>query len=95
MPEQVNSIEGKKNRKVQYVLWMFVAFGQYVLSLLDPSIRGPRLWLIFLCSGFASSVSALKLRNLIHGTGWVFPRTNTILIWVIAVKTWLYLWFSH
>jgi hypothetical protein len=95
MPEQVNSIKGKKDRKIQYVLWMLGAFGCSALSLVEPSIRGPKLWLMFFCTGFASSISALKLRNMIHGTGWVFPRTNTILIWVVPIEILLYLWFSH
>jgi|GEM_PF-3372078 hypothetical protein len=95
MPEQVTSTEGKKNRKIQYMLWMLVAFIGYTLSLFDPSIRGPKLWLMFFCMGFASWVSALKLRNLIHGNGWVFPYTNTILLWVVGIEALLYLWFSH
>ena len=95
MPEQVNSIEATKNRKLQYVLWMLGAFIWYTLALFDPLIRGPKLWLMFLCMGLASSVCALKLRNLIHGNGWVFPYSNTILLWVVGIETLLYLWFSH
>ena len=89
------STANTQNSKTQYVLWMLGAFGLYALSLLDPSIRGPRLWIIFSCMGFATSISALKLRRLIHGSGWVFPRTNAILMWVIPIETLLYLWFSH
>jgi hypothetical protein len=37
----------------------------------------------------------LKLRNMIHGTGWVFPHTNTTLAWVVPIEVLLYLWFSH
>jgi hypothetical protein len=95
MTEQVNSLEAKKSHKLHYVLWMLASFIWYALSLLDPSVRGPKLWVIFSCSAIASSVAALKLRNLIHGSGWVFPRTNTILTWVVAVETLLFLWFSH
>ncbi len=95
MTEQVNSIEGKKNRTLQYVLWMLAAFICFALSLVEPSIRGPKLWVIFVCTGFASSISALKLRNVIHGTGWVFPRANTVLIWVVPIEVLFYLWFSH
>jgi len=95
MTEQMNSIAGKKDRKLPYVLWMLAAFIGYTLSLFDPSIRGPKLWLMFFCMGSASSVSALKLRNLIHGNGWVFPYTNTLLLWVVGIEALLYLWFSH
>ena len=90
-----NSSGGTQNRKIQYVLWIVGAFGLYALSLLEPSIKGPKLWAIFCCMGFAISISALKLRRLIHGTGWVFPRTNTVLAWVIPVETLLFLWFTH
>ncbi len=95
MPEQVNSIDEKKSSRVQYVLWMLAAFICLALSLVEPSNRGPKLSLIFFCTGFASSISALKLRNMIHGTGWVFPHTNTTLAWVVPIEVLLYLWFSH
>jgi hypothetical protein len=93
--EKATAAGGTRNPKIQYVLWMLGAFGLYALSLLDPAISGPKLWTIFGCMGLATSVAALKLRRLIHGAGWVFPRTNTILIWVVPIETLLYLWFSH
>lgn len=84
-----------KNHKLQYVLWTIGALGLYVLSLLEPSIHGPMRWAIFCCMAAATSISALKLRYLIHGTGWVFPRTNTLLMWIVPIEALLYLWFSH
>jgi hypothetical protein len=95
MSEQLNLAEEKRAHKVQYVLWILVAFLWYALSLLDSVIRGPKLWVIFSCAGFASSVAALKLRNLIHGTGWVLPRTNTVLTLLVSIETLFFLWFSH
>jgi hypothetical protein len=84
-----------KHRKIPYVLGMFAAMLGYGLSLLEPSIRGPKLWVIFLCASFAVWISVLKLRNIIHGTGWVFPRTNTALLTVVVAEVWMHLWFSH
>jgi len=82
-------------RRVPYVLGIVAATLGYGLSLLEPAIRGPKLWAIFLCASFAVYVSVLKLRNLIHGSGWVFPRTNTVLLVAIVIEVWLRLWFSH
>jgi hypothetical protein len=95
MSEPLNLVEQKKGHKLQYILWMLVAFLWYALSLLDPSVRGPKLWIIFSWAGFASSVAALKLRNLTHGTGWVLPRTNTLLTLIVGIETLLFSWFSH
>lgn len=93
--ESINAIEEKKIRKFPYVLCLLSAFCVFVVSLLDPSISGIKKVLICLCMGIATSISALKLRNLIHGIGWVFPQTNTVLLWTISVEIFLYLWFSH
>ena len=84
-----------KQRKIPYLLGIIAATLGYGLSLLEPSIRGPKLWAIFFCAGFAVWISVLKLRSLIHGTGWVFPRTNTALLTTVVVEVWLHLWFSH
>ena len=88
-------MEEKKNHKLSYILWMTVSFILFVLSLLDGSIRGPKLWAIATCMGIATCFSALKLRNLLHGKGWVFPGTNSVLLWVVPFEAVLYLWFSH
>jgi len=93
--EKATSGPETKDRKLQYVLWMIGAFGLYALSLFDSSIQGPKLWAMFCCMGLATSISALTLRRLIHGTGWVFPRTNTVLMWLVPIEALLYLWFSH
>lgn len=85
----------KKHPKVPYVLGIVAAVLGYGVSLLEPSIRGPKLWVIFLCAGFAVWISDLKLRHLIHGTGWVFPRTNAVLLMAIAAEMWMHLWFSR
>ncbi len=95
MSEQGTSVLEKGYRKSPYVLGIAAAILAYGLSLLEPAIRGPKLWAIFLCASFAVWVSVLKLRNLIHGAGWVFPRTNTVLLTAVAVEVWLHLWFSH
>lgn len=89
------SVSEKSARKVPYVLGIAAAVLGYGLSLLEPAIRGPKLWAIFLCASFAVWISVLKLRNLLHGTGWVFPRTNTVLLAAVAVEVWLHLGFSH
>jgi len=95
MTERVSSLEGTKNAKLQCVLWMVGSFGLFALSLLENSIRGPKLWTIFLFMIFATSISALKLHSLVRGTGWVFPRTHTVLLWIVPIQTFLYLWFSR
>jgi hypothetical protein len=71
--EGVGTSLATKHRKIPYLLGIIAAMLGYGLSLLEPSIRGPKLWAIFFCAGFAVWISVLKLRNLIHGTGWVFP----------------------
>jgi hypothetical protein len=63
--------------------------------MLEPMIRGLKLWAIFLCAAFAVWISILKLRYLIHRTGWVFPRTNAALLSAVVIEVWLHLWFSH
>ena len=35
------------------------------------------------------------MRNLIHGGGWVFPRTNTALLTAVVAEVWRHLWFSQ
>jgi hypothetical protein len=64
------------------------------LSCLEPRIRGFKLGLIFLLSGFAALISVLKLRSLIRGRGWVFPRTEAALLTTVVIGVWLHLWFS-
>jgi hypothetical protein len=91
-PEQTrNEVSGKS----AYILGICAATLGYGLSMLEETIRGPIHWLIFLFAGFAVWVSVLKLRNLIHGRGWVFPHTNTALLTAVVAEVWLYLWFSH
>jgi|HubBroStandDraft_2_1064218.scaffolds.fasta_scaffold274830_2 hypothetical protein len=90
----VSSLTQTKHRKSPYLLGIVAGILWYSLALLEP-LHGPKLWAIFLCGSFAVWVSVLKLRSLIHGTGWVFPRTTTALLTALAVETGLYLWFSH
>jgi hypothetical protein len=85
----------RKPRKSPYVLGIALSFLWYGLSRLDGSIGIPWLWLIFLCSAFNGWICALKLRNMLHGTGWVFPRTNSVLLYVLSSEALLYLWLSH
>jgi len=94
MNEVATSSPGK-HAKAAYVLAIIAAILGYGLSLLEPSIRGPKLWAIFFYASFAVWISVLKLRNVIHGRGWIFPRTNTFLLTAIVVEVWLHLWFSH
>lgn len=82
------------SRKAPYVLWMVGSFGLFALSLLDESIRGPKLASIFLLMAVASSICALKLRRIIHGIGWVPPHSTTVLLYIVPLETFLYLWFS-
>jgi hypothetical protein len=93
--ESVADGAATKQRKFPYLIGIVTAMLGYGLSLLEPSIRGPKLWAIFSCASFAVWVSVLKLRNIIHGTGWVFPRTNTSMLAAIVAEVWLHLWFSH
>lgn len=93
--EGVGTNLATKRRKVPYLLGIIAAMLGYGLSLLEPSIRGPKLWAIFFCASFAVWISVLKLRNMIHGTGWVFPRTNTALLTAVVAEVWMHLWFSH
>jgi hypothetical protein len=51
----------------------------------------PNFGLSFLGGSFAVWISVLKLRSLIHGVGWVFPRTNNILLAAITVEVWLFI----
>ena len=95
MMETAASTGEQRNRKAPYVLWMVGSFGLYALSLLHSSIRGPRLWAMFCCTVLVSSLSALKLRRLIHGRGWCLPQTNTALMWIVPIEALLYLLFSH
>jgi hypothetical protein len=85
----------KKDRKSAYVMGIAAACIFFGLALLEPSIRGPKSWVIFVCGSFAVWISVLKLRNIIHGTGWVFPRTTSALLIALTVEAWLFLWFSH
>jgi hypothetical protein len=95
MIEQAKSVPQNAHRRSPYALGIAVAILGYGLSLLEPSIRGPKLWAIFICAGFAVWISVLKLRNLIHGAGWIFPRTNVALLTAVVIEIWLHLWFSH
>lgn len=94
MSEPERSFPEERTRRAPYLLLILGAILGYGLALLEP-LRGPKLWLIFSCAGFTVCVCGLKLRNLIHGIGWVFPRTTTLALLALATETWLYLWFSH
>ena len=93
MNEGIGAESARKQRKIPYFMGIIAAILGYGVSLLD-AIRGPKIWIIFLCASFAVWVSVLKLRNLMHGTGWVFPRTNTALLTAVVLEVWLNLWFS-
>ncbi len=95
MNEDASSLSQKKDRKSAYVMGISAALLFLGLALLEPSIRGPKSWVIFLCASFAVWISVLKMRNIIHGTGWVFPRTTSALLIALAVEAGLFLWFSH
>lgn len=84
----------KQKGKGVYVMGIAAATLLVSLSYLEPRIHGLTLWLIFLLSGFAALISVLKLRSLIRGRGWVFPRTDAALLTTVVVGVWLHLWFS-
>jgi len=90
-----NSSTVTSQRRSPYLLGIVAATLGFVLSLIEPSIRGPKLWMIFLCAFVAAVVSVLKLRQLKRGSGWTFPRTNAVLLTAVVVEVWLHLWFSH
>jgi hypothetical protein len=94
MTTQIQVKEGSR-RKGRYILVIATATLGYGLSLLEPAIRGLKIWAIFLCASFAVWVAVLKLRQRIHEAGWVFPRTDTVLLTAVVVEVWLYLWFSN
>lgn len=94
MIERNQSVKETKARKMPYVLWIVAALGFYGLALLDSTIQGLRLWAIFICGSFATWVAALKLRELLHGEGWVFPETYTALCVALGLESLLYVIFS-
>jgi hypothetical protein len=94
MSEEDHSAPLTQVRKSPYFLGIFGGILWYGLALLEP-LHGPKLWTIFLCGSFAVWISVLKLRSLIHGVGWVFPRTNSVLLAAVTVEVWLFIWFSH
>lgn len=91
----VVNVPTKKKGKTQYVLTIVAATIFCGLAFLEPSIRGTALWFFFFWSCFVVWMSVLKLRKLIHGTGWVFPRTNDVLLVAISIEVGFYLWFSR
>ena len=94
MNEQNQFVKKPKPRKAPYVLAIVLAWAFYGLSVLDPTLHGPRLWAIFICCSFASWIAALKLRELLHGKGWVFPETYTALCVALGLESLLYVMFS-
>jgi hypothetical protein len=70
-----------------------VIFGS--LARIEPAIYGFKWLLIFAFGGLAAVAGVFKLRRLIHGTGWVFPNSDTVIISALTAQCWLYLLFSH
>jgi hypothetical protein len=88
----------RNSRRRQYfvgVLSIVVAVGFASLARLEPSIYGFKWLLIFACGGVGSVAGVFKLRRLIHGTGWVFPHSDVVILFALAVQCWLYLLFTH
>jgi hypothetical protein len=65
------------------------------LARIEPAIYGFKWLLIFAVGGLAALAGIFKLRRLIHGTGWVFPNSDALIISALAAQCWFYLWFSH
>ena len=83
------------DRKAVYFLGIAAGILGFVLSLDEPKIHGLKLLAISLCASLAILVCVLKLRNLRRGTGWVFPATNSVLLWAVVLEIWLHLWLSR
>jgi hypothetical protein len=93
--QESSTAAGKAHRKSPYFLGIAAATLGFVLALIEPNIRGPKLWAISVCAVVAVLVSVLKLRNLRRGTGWIFPGTNGLLLTAVVAEVWLHLWFSR
>ena len=65
------------------------------LARMEPAIYGFKWLLIFAFGGLAAVAGVFKLRRLIHGTGWVFPNSDTVILSALTAQCWLYLMFSH
>jgi hypothetical protein len=95
MSEQNTAPSGSEVRRSPYWMGIVAAIIGYSLALEEPAIRGIKLWAIFVCASFTVWICVLKLRNVIHGTGWVFPQTTTAILFALSLEAGLHLLFSH
>ena len=82
-------------RKLPYITGMLTATGGCGLSLIEPAIRGFKLWLIFIVASIAIGTCILKLRHAALGRGWIVPQSYSVMLAATVTEVWLYLWFSH
>lgn len=87
----------KNSRKRQY----FVSISSIIvcvicdsLARMEPTMYGFKWLLIFALGGLAAVAGVFKLRRLIHGTGWDFPNSDTVIISALTAQCWLYLIFQ-
>ena len=86
------------SRRREYFVAVSAIIGSVIfdsLARIEPAIYGFKGLLIFAFGGLAAVAGVFKLRRLIHGTGWVFPNSDTIIISALTAQCWLYLLFSH
>jgi hypothetical protein len=93
--QESSTADTDKQRKAAYFFGIAAGILGFVLSLFEPKIHDFKLWAISLCAALAILVSILKLRNLRCGAGWVFPASNSVLLWAVVLEVWLHLWFSR
>lgn len=97
-PALQEKTESRNSRRRQYfvgVSAIVIAVLSASLARMEPSIYGFKWLLIFACGGVGSVAGVFKLRRLIHGTGWVFPHSDMVILYASAAQCWLYLLFSH
>ena len=90
--------KAQNSRKREYFVAVSPIIGSVIfdsLARMEPSIYGFKWLLIFAFGGLAAVAGVFKLRRLIHGIGWVFPNSDTVIISAMSAQCWLYLMFTH
>ena len=88
----------QNSRRREYFVAVSAIIGSVIfdsLARMEPAIYGFKWLLIFAFGGLAAVAGLFKLRKLIHGTGWVFPNSDVMIISALSAQCWLYLMFAH
>jgi hypothetical protein len=101
-PNEHQSVQDKgqaaNSRRREYFVAVSPIVGSVIfdaLARMEPAIYGFKWLLIFVFGGLAAVAGVFNLRRLIHGTGWVFPKSDTVIISAMSAQCWLYLIFTH